>query len=84
LGADYSPTCSTRDFRGSPFAAFNAHFREEMNYAGDLVLQAGWQWRGATGHLARVGVQYFNGNAETYEFLQRQEQKIGFGVWYDY
>lgn len=84
FGADYSPLVAARDFRGSPFAAINAHFREEVDYAGDLVVQAGWQWRGATGHLFRLGVQYFTGNAEMYEFFRRQEQKIGFGVWYDF
>jgi hypothetical protein len=84
VGADYSPLATARDFRGSPFAAVNAHFREEVDYAGDLVVQVGWQWRGATGHLFRLGAQYFNGNAELYEFFRRQEQKIGFGVWYDF
>ncbi|MCY2990683.1 MAG: DUF1207 domain-containing protein [Planctomycetota bacterium] len=84
VGADYSPLATARDFRGSPFAAVNAHFREDVDYAGDLVVQVGWQWRGATGHLFRLGAQYFNGNAETYEFFRRQEQKIGFGIWYDF
>ena len=47
-------------------------------------MQTGWQWRGQTGHTLRVGMQYFNGMSEQYQFYNRFEEQIGFGLWYDY
>ena len=37
--------------RGVPFAAVNGHLREEVNFGGNLVVQAGWLWRGRTGRV---------------------------------
>ena len=44
FGFDYSPRRPT-GIRGAPFFAVNGHFREELNYSGNFVLQAGWAWR---------------------------------------
>jgi hypothetical protein len=84
FGVDYSPAGDSFHLRGAPFMAINAHLREEVDYGGNLVVQTGWQWRGASGALFRVGVQYFTGKSEQYEFFRRREDKVGLGVWYDF
>jgi hypothetical protein len=84
FGVDYSPASHAGDFRGSPFVAINGHLREDVDWGGNLVVQAGWQWRGATGHLFRVGAQYSNGKSEQFEFFNRTEEKTGLAIWYDY
>ena len=83
FGADYSPIAST-GLRGSPFLAVNGHLRGEVDFSGSLSVQAGWQWRGETGHLFRTGLMYFNGQSVQYQFFTRHEQQIGFGAWYDF
>jgi len=83
FGADYSPTEPTGVW-GSPFAAINGHLREEVEFGGHLIVQAGWQWRGQSGHLFRVGAQYFNGESIQYQFFDRHEEQLGVGLWYDY
>jgi hypothetical protein len=84
FGLEYAPALPTGT-RGAPFAAINAHLREEVNYGGNLVLQAGWAWReGPSAHLLRVGVEYFNGKSDQYQFWNQSEQKIGGGIWYDF
>lgn len=84
FGIDYSPVWSSPACRGAPFLAINGQLREEVDYSGDFVVQAGWQWRSATNHLFRVGVQYFTGKSEQYQFFCRNEEKVGLGIWYDY
>ncbi|MEN6367785.1 MAG: DUF1207 domain-containing protein [Thermoguttaceae bacterium] len=84
FGLDYSPQRSANRLTGSPFVALNGQIREEVDYGGSFVVQAGWQWRGASNHLFRVGVQYFTGKSDQYQFYQRNEEKVGFGIWYDY
>lgn len=84
FGFDYTPACEC-GFRGAPFFAANTHLREEVNFGGNAVIQAGWQWRSRhEGHLLRVGVQYYNGKHERYEFFDTSEQKFGLGIWYDF
>lgn len=83
FGIDYSPMRPSH-LRGDPFLALNAHLREDVNFGGNMVLQTGWQWRGETGHLFRVGMHYFAGKSEQFEFYNQHEKKIGFGLWYDY
>ena len=84
FGVDYAPSGRT-GARGAPFAAVNAHLREEVNYGGNLVAQAGWAWRRspATG-LYRVGVEYYNGKDDQFSFFNDSVEKIGVGMWYDY
>jgi len=83
FGLDYSPAAPTT-IRGAPFFAINGHLREEVDFGGNLVVQTGWQWRGVTGHLFRVGLHYFNGQSNQFEFFRQHEQQIGLGLWYDY
>ena len=83
FGIDYSPVrphCPG----GSPFFAINGHLRQELDFGGNLVVQTGWQWRGDSGHLFRLGMQYFSGMSEQFEFYDQFEDKLGFGIWYDY
>ncbi|MBI2825005.1 MAG: DUF1207 domain-containing protein [Planctomycetia bacterium] len=84
FGAEYSPIFGP-GFVGSPFAAINGSLRQEVNYGGSLVVQAGWQWLSiVTGRRLRFGFQYFNGKSEQYEFFNSFEQQLAIAVWYDY
>ncbi len=84
FGLEHAPAGPT-GWPGAPFAAVNAHMREEYRFSGNLVVQAGWAWRGDhDGHLLRTGVEYFNGRDEQYSFLTEDQQKMGLGLWYDF
>ncbi len=81
FGADYSPAIRG----GAPFAAVYCDLRQELNFGGFFVVQAGWQWRGgAAMKTFRIGLNYVNGASTQYEFYNLFEQRIGFGIWYDY
>lgn len=69
---------------GTPFVAVNGHLREELDYGGNVALQAGWLWRGSTTHVLRVGFHYYNGKSNQFEFFDQFEQQIGGGLWYDF
>jgi len=86
FGAEYSPLFpAARGEWGTPFAAINARLMQEHNFDGNVTLQAGWQWRGSRNQLLRLGAQYHTGVSEHYSFINhRRENKIGFGVWYDF
>jgi hypothetical protein len=84
LGAEYVPA-RWNGSRGVPFAAINGHLREEVDFGGELSVQAGWAWRASRGEqLLRVGLQYVNGPSPMYEFYQDFEEQIGVGLWYDF
>ena len=84
FGAEYAPACET-GFQGAPFLAVNAYLREEVDFGGAGVFQAGWAWRGAgTGRLFRVGLQYYNGKSSQFQFFRQSEQQTGVMIWYDY
>lgn len=83
FGVDYSPARPDR-FLGSPFWAINAHLRQEFDFGGHLAVQTGWQWRGYAGHLFRIGMHYFQGMSDQWEFFNQFEDKLGFGIWYDH
>jgi hypothetical protein len=83
FGVDYSPARPTGT-RPVPFFAINSHLREDIDYGGNFVVETGYQWRGASNHLFRAGMQYYTGKSDQYEFFRRNEDKIGLGLWYDY
>lgn len=84
FGIDYGPTGFT-GIEGAPFAAANGHLREEVDYGGNFVVQAGWAWRRAPASgMLRLGAEYFNGKSDQFSFYDYSEQKVGFGIWYDY
>ena len=60
FGIDYSPA-QPNGFYGAPFAAINTKIEEDLNYSGNVTFEAGWQWRGPTGHTLRTGLEYFDG-----------------------
>lgn len=70
--------------RGTPFFAFNAHLREEVDFGGDINTQLGWLWRGNSAQVMRLGLQYFNGKSSQYQTFNQFEQQIGIGLWYDF
>jgi hypothetical protein len=84
FGFDYGPNGRT-GARGAPFAAMNAHLREEVDFGGNFVAQTGWAWRRspATG-IYRVGVEYYNGKDDQFSFFNDSVEKIGLAMWYDY
>lgn len=71
-------------FDGTPFAAVNAHLREEHDFGGDLTAQVGWLWRNEFGRTLRFGGHYFNGKSSQYQFFDAFEQQVGVGIWYDF
>jgi len=83
FGVDYSPAAPT-GLWPVPFVAVNGHLREEVEFGGNVVVQVGMQWRGTSGNLFRIGMHYYNGKSDQYEFFDRFENKIGAGIWYDY
>lgn len=84
FGVDYLPGGCT-GIRGAPFAALNGHLREELDFGGNLVAQAGWAWRsGPTSGLFRVGAEYYNGRDDQFSFVYDFQSKVGVGLWYDY
>ena len=84
FGAEYSPVQPVGSLRGAPFVAINGHLREEVDFGGNVVVQTGWQWRGQSGHLCRLGMQYVTGPSDQFEFFRRFEDRLGFGIWYDF
>lgn len=70
--------------RGTPFAAFNGHLREDVDFGGNFVAQAGWLWRGESTSTLRLGLHYFNGKTNQFEFFDKFEQQVGGGLWYDF
>jgi hypothetical protein len=83
FGVEYSTMLPT-GFQGSPFLAVNTRLRQELNFGGNLVVQTGWQWRGETGRLFRLGLHYLNGASDQFQFHRENEEQIGFGMWYDF
>jgi Protein of unknown function (DUF1207) len=83
FGAEYSPLYPL-GFRGAPFAAINGRLRQEVSYGGNMIVQAGWQWRSAVGRRLRIGAQYFNGKSDQYQFFRQFEEQIAAAIWYDF
>ncbi len=83
FGLEYSPLYPN-GILGRPFFAVNTRLRQEVDFGGNMTLQAGWQWRGWSGQRFRVGMQYFNGMSDQYQFVREFEEQIGGGIWYDF
>lgn len=69
---------------GTPFLAVNGHLREEVNFGGNVVVQAGWLWRGDQTQTLRFGLHYYNGKSNQFEFYDSFEEQLGLGLWYDF
>lgn len=84
FGFEYAPYAATGPM-GEPFFAVNAHLREDVQYSGNFVFQAGWAWVGEVpGRTLRTGLHYYNGKSSQYSFFNQFEQQIGYGLWYDF
>lgn len=84
FGFDWAPARPT-GFAGAPFLAANAHLREEFDFGGNVVVQAGWAWRQRRGGpLARIGIHYLNGKSSQWELFDTFEEQLGIGLWYDF
>lgn len=84
FGADWAPAHDTGPL-GAPFAAVNVHLREEVDFGGNCVVQVGWAWRRCPrGSCYRIGFEYFNGKSDQYEFFDRTEERLGWGMWVDF
>lgn len=83
FGADCGTTRPT-GIRGAPFFAINGRLRQEVDWGGNLTVQAGWMWRGVSGHTLRGGFYFSEGMSDQYEFFQTHEQLIGGGLWADF
>ncbi|MBN1854083.1 MAG: DUF1207 domain-containing protein [Pirellulales bacterium] len=82
FGVDCMPIGPT-GIRGTPFFAVNGHIREAVDFGGNVVAQIGWCWQGDSGRALRMGFHYYNGKSNQFEFYNRFEQHMGFGIWYD-
>lgn len=84
FGGEYSPA-ECFEFDGRPFLAVNFYLRQEVTYRDGFNAIAGWQWSNpVNGRRFRIGFQYYNGKSMQLTFLNRDEELLGFGVWYDY
>ena len=83
LGAELSNQELT-GWRGTPFAAIHAHLRQENDFGGNVTFETGWQWRGQNTHLVRLGLICADGMGEEYQFYNKYQSQIGFGLWYDF
>jgi hypothetical protein len=84
FGVEWTATDQPTGARGEPFLAINGHLRQENNFGGNMTVQTGWLWRGRTGHTCRIGMEYFNGMSDQYEFYSQFEEQIGMGLWFDF
>ena len=84
FGVEYSQIYPANRYYGSPFFAINGHLFQELNFGGNLNTQLGWQWRGPSNHLFRIGLQYFCGASDQHSFQDYYESKVGIGLWADF
>jgi hypothetical protein len=84
FGFDYAPILRAGN-QAAPFIAMNCQLYEELDFSGSFTAQTGWAWRyGADRRMFRVGLQYYTGNSQQYEFYKQYSQTLGLGLWYDY
>jgi len=70
---------------GAPFLAVNGMSRQELDWGGNVCVQAGWAWRGDRSEkLFRIGLEYLYGSDPQYEFVFYNQNRAGIGMWYDF
>ncbi len=80
LGVDVSPAHGGL----APFFAVNGYLRQEVDFSGNFVMQAGVQYRRVWGQRIRAGGQYLTGKDPQFSFFQNPETQAGIGLWYDF
>lgn len=83
FGFEYAPNHATGT-RPEPFFAIGGHLREEVDFGGNMIVQTGLLWQGVSNQRFRIGLQYYVGMSDQYEFIDQYENKVGFGIWYDF
>lgn len=83
LGCEYSPMMLP-NFAGSPFLALYLRWKEENDYDTYVAFETGWQWKTLYQSTFRGGLYLMSGDADQYQFYNRRENQVGFGVWYDF
>jgi len=82
-GIQYSPRVP--GLLGAPFGGVNGHTRQDFHYETSINVVAGWQWWSEqSNHTFRVGIQYYDGPALQYSFVNKHETLMGWGLWFDY
>lgn len=86
FGVEYTPPFDPRasTWQCRPFLASHAHLYEERDFGGYWATQTGVQWRGPTNSLLRLGVEFYVGGDDLYQFHTTYQKKIGGGIWYDF
>ncbi len=70
---------------GAPFLAINGISRQELDWGGNVCVQAGWAWRGRRSEkLFRIGFEYLYGSDPQFEFAFYNQNRYGVGMWYDF
>lgn len=70
---------------GAPFLAVNGFSRQELDWGGNVCVQTGWAWRGRRSEkLYRIGFEYLYGSDPQYEFVTKNQNRAGIGMWYDF
>ncbi len=71
---------------GQPFAAINAAFNPEVNYAATMTYQFGWMWRKDDQRLGqfRVYAEFFDGHSMFGQLFRNRERYAGIGFALDY
>lgn len=82
-GAEYSPILLP-GVHGSPFAAVHFNWNQENDWNTYVAFEAGWQWKTLYQHTLRTGLYMMSGHADQYQFYNRQEKQIGYGIWFDF
>jgi len=50
-----------------------------------VVGQVGWAWRNSPASgMFRLGLEYYYGRDDQFSFYRNIQNKLGFGLWYDY
>ena len=72
--------------KGQPFAAINAAFNGEVNYAATMNYQVGWMWRKEGQRLGqfRVYAEFFDGHSVFGQLFRDRERYAGLGIALDY
>ncbi len=82
-GAEYSPMLLP-NFQGSPFLALHFRWSEDTDFDTYSALEAGWQWKTVYQQTLRTGLYAMAGYADQYQFYDRWEKQIGYGIWFDF
>ena len=72
--------------RGQPFAAVNAAFNPEVDYAVSMSYQVGWMWRKNDTRLGQIRLyaQYYDGYSTFGQLFRDRERFVGLGFSLDY